>query len=215
MLVSHNYKFIFIKTRKTANTSTEAFLERLCVDPDIMESYSPEHSADEIESEFGIIGSRWRGKVGKRKWFNHKPVPEIKRDLGEDLFNSYRKVCNIRNPYDLAVSYYHFMGNKELSKTRFESFIKNPSTIRTLKTNSDLWSDEGVYNFDYIRMESLQSDLDAFLQKIDCRSNASFFLPHFKKSEGRENYRNYYNEASRQAVEQIYGKEIELFSYKF
>jgi pyruvyltransferase len=170
---------------------------------------------DEIENEFGIIGSRWHGMVGKRKWFNHKPVPEIKRDLGEDLFNSYRKVCNIRNPYDLSVSYYHFMGNKELSKSRFESFVKNPSTVHTLKTNSDLWSDAGVYNFDYIRMENLQSDLNSFLDKIGCHSKSSFSLPHFKKSSGRGDYRDYYNSSSRQTVEKIYGKEIELFSYKF
>ncbi len=215
MLVSHNYKFIFIKTRKTASTSTEAFLERFCVDPSIMEAYVPEHSADEVENEFGIIGSRWRGKVGKRTWFNHKPVSEIKRDLGEALFNSYYKVCNIRNPYDLAVSYYHFMGNKEIDKLRFEAFVRNSSTIHTLKTNTNLWSDNGVYDFDYIRMESLQSDLITFLDKIGCRSKSSFSLPHFKKSIGRCDYRDYYNPTSRKAVEQIYGKEIELFSYKF
>jgi len=215
MLVSHNYKFIFIKTRKTASTSTEAFLERFCVDPSIMESYIPEHSADEVENSFGIIGSRWHGKIGKRRWFNHKPVSEIKRDLGEDLFNSYRKVCNIRNPYDLAVSYYHFMGNKKVDKILFEAFMRNPSTLHTLKTNIDLWSDNGIYDFDYIRMESLQSDLCSFLDKIGCHSKSSFPLLHFKKSSDRGNYKSYYNSSSRKAVEDIYGKEIELFSYKF
>ena len=142
-------------------------------------------------------------------------MAEIKRDLGEDLFNSYRKVCNIRNPYDLAVSYYHFMGNKEVNKLRFEAFMRNPSTIHTLRTNTNLWSDDGTYNFDYIRMENLQSDLRTFLDKIGCHSKSSFSLPHFKKSLGRENYRSYYNPSSLKAVEDIYGKEIELFSYKF
>ncbi len=215
MLVSHNYKFIFIKTRKTASTSTEAFLERFCVDPSIMESYEPQHKASESITEFGTIGSRFRGRRGIGLWYNHKPVQEIKRDLGGDLFNSYRKVCNIRNPYDLAVSYYHHQGNDEVDKFRFESFIKNSSTIRTLRTNTNLWSDDGVYDFDYIRMENLQSDLNSFLDKIGLHSKSSFSLPHFKKSIGRKNYRSYYNSSSRKAVEDIYGKEIELFSYKF
>jgi len=214
MLVSHLHKFIFIKTVKTAGTSTEAFLEKFCIDPSLSESYEAQHSANETETKYGIIGSRWKGLTGKRKWYNHKPVKEIKRDLGKDVFDSYHKVCNIRNPYDLAVSYYHFMGNKDVDKDRFEAFLRNPATLRTLSTNTGLWSDDGEYNFNYIRMENLTGDLESFLNKVGIKESV-FELPHFKKTEGRTHFRSYYNDNSKEIVDNLYGKEIKLFSYFF
>ena len=53
MLVSHLYKFIFIKSLKTAGTSTEVFLEQYCIS-DIEES----HWRGAIATEEGIIGKR-------------------------------------------------------------------------------------------------------------------------------------------------------------
>ena len=36
MIISHKYKFIFIKTRKTAGTSMEIYLSQYCDDNDIV-----------------------------------------------------------------------------------------------------------------------------------------------------------------------------------
>ena len=41
MIISHKYKFIFIKTYKTAGTSIEIFLSQYCADNDIVTSINP------------------------------------------------------------------------------------------------------------------------------------------------------------------------------
>jgi len=56
MLVSHRKKFIYLKTKKTAGTSVEIYLERYCLPPD--EPYVEAHHRPETITVDGVIGSR-------------------------------------------------------------------------------------------------------------------------------------------------------------
>lgn len=135
MLVSHGYRFIYTKTRKTAGTSVESYFEPFCMRDG---EWSQRHFREEREeyvSPAGIIGyrstwserrarARHRGLVGPRDrtglsriqtveagaacWWNHMPAWLIREQLGDEIWKGYSKFCVIRHPFEKAISaYYH------------------------------------------------------------------------------------------------------------
>jgi hypothetical protein len=218
MLASHRYKFIYIKTLKTAGTSTEAFFQRYCLSPEEELSYKPEHSANESVTKYGIIGSRWRGRQSIGRWRNHKTSKDIKNSIGDSIFNEYTKICNIRNPYDIAVSLYHWNGGRgeqvPADIKLFTKWLNNPNKISTLKQNKVLWAIDNKYNFDYIRYENLEEDILKVCKKLGINVD-QVVLPEYKISEGRKHYTEYYTEDTKKIIEKIYAKELEVFGYTF
>ena len=85
---------------------------------------------------------------------SYKPAKKIKRDLGKDLFNTYYKFCNIRNPYDIAVSFYCWGETKKCHhiipssskttdpslKNKFNKWLKHEKTQKLLYSNIKIWS---------------------------------------------------------------------------
>jgi hypothetical protein len=214
MLVSHRYKFIFAKAKKVASTTTESYLERYCVHPDDEENYIHQPESDYRISESGIIGSRMRGDKGSKKWFNHKPAVSIKKDLGDDIWNSYFKIVNIRNPYDLTVSLYHDTGHNSKNPIDFENFLREDRFKNILISNKDIWSLNGEFVFDYyLRQEFLEKDILKMMKELNIPIYKDK-LPTYKKID-REHYSIYYNEISKEIISQIYDKELKMFNYTF
>ena len=60
VLVSHIYKFIYIKNKKVDGSSVESFFGKYCQNPNKEYEYTDE--IDESVSKFGIIGGRLNGK---------------------------------------------------------------------------------------------------------------------------------------------------------
>lgn len=54
MIISHKYRYIFLKTNKTAGTSVEIALSRFCGPDDIITPITPED--EEIRRELGYPG---------------------------------------------------------------------------------------------------------------------------------------------------------------
>ena len=54
MIISHDYKFIFLKNRKTAGTSIEIALSKFCGPNDVITPISPEDEA--TRKELGYRG---------------------------------------------------------------------------------------------------------------------------------------------------------------
>jgi len=128
MIISHKYRFIFIKTNKTAGTSIEIALSRFCGDKDVITPIVPED--EEIRKRLGYRGAqnylapildyRWQDLVrfmrkGKRKlrFFNHISAKEIREKIGENIWKSYFKFCFERNPFERVISLYYWRNQKE------------------------------------------------------------------------------------------------------
>lgn len=92
-IVSHQFGFIFCKTRKTAGTSLEVFLARRCGPSDIVTPIRPPNPEHQPRNH------------GKGVFHNHMPMTRIRELLGAD-FDRYFKFCVERHPVEKCISDY-------------------------------------------------------------------------------------------------------------
>jgi len=212
MLISHKYKFIYVRPQKVAGTSTEAFLERYCLPDELESSHQHQHARTEEVSEDGILGSR---KNKKNIWFAHKLPEDIKKEIGDDIWNSYVKICNIRNPFDLAVSFYTRKEYLPPNKSEFEKFLSDEKILKKLLRNKKVWSENGSFSYDYyIRQENLVDDLNNLIISLKL-PNYNSEVPTYKQNHTREHYSQYYNIKTKKIIEDNFKEELEFFNYSF
>ncbi len=224
MIVSHRHKFIFIKTQKTAGTSIEIALSKLCGPDDIITRIS---SVDEkLRRSLGYPGAQncykswpefnrtdWYRQLVKfrrpKKYYNHMPASLVREYIGEKVWNSYYKFCFERNPWDKAISFYYWQ-NKSEPRPRFEDFL-NPSLSEysLYSINNELAVDR-VYRFE--EMDTAMQDLAERLHLPEVPQ-----LPVTKKgtNKHKSGYQEFYSEDARQKVASIFAKEIALLDYHF
>lgn len=205
VLVSHKYKFIYIKNVKVAGSSVESFFGKYCIDP--KKEYNYNDSISEHIDEFGIIGSRTSGKKNSDKWQNHKDAQSIRNDLGKEKFDEYLKFCVIRNPYDKMVSLYYFVK----SKLPFNEFVKHNSC-----NNLHIHSIEEKSVCDYfIRYEYLEEDIKILCKKLKIDSYDLSLLPKHKSTQrkNKKHWSEYYDDETKNIVYNNHKKEFELFGY--
>lgn len=105
MLVSHRYRFIFIKTMKTGGTSIEVDLSRIMGPDDIVTPIHPPVPGHVPRNhEAG-------GGDGAAAFFNHMPADLVLKLVGRETFSSYRKFCVEREPVDKCISHYSMLKN--------------------------------------------------------------------------------------------------------
>ena len=103
MLISHKHKFIFLKTPKTAGTTTEILLSAICGHEDVI---TPVTKKDEqLRREFcgrnaqNFKPSFWGKMRGERFYFyNHIGAADVFAQVNPETWASYRKFCFVRNP---------------------------------------------------------------------------------------------------------------------
>ena len=107
MIISHKHKYIFVKAQKVAGTSVQDALAKECGPNDIVIGRGTDNG-----SKYGLN--------------EHSTPKAIKNFVGDDVFNAYRKIVIVRNPWDMFVSlYFHAHKSvKILCPMYFEDFIK-------------------------------------------------------------------------------------------
>lgn len=142
MIISHKYKFIFIKTRKTAGTSIEIFLSRFCGTNDVItpilppeDGHYPRHykryfnPIREISAHnSGEVIKTLKDFFKRNKYYNHIPASRIKSRISDDIWHSYYKFCVERNPWDKTLSHYHWLTYSTGRKFSFSEYISTRKT---------------------------------------------------------------------------------------
>ena len=179
MIISHKYKFIYIRSQKTASTSIDVFLSAYCDDKDVV-TYMPEDTPGwHKEGNFGYLNN------------NHVPARIVRDFIGEDIWSEYYKFTSIRNPLDKMLSCYFW----------WRHIPRLGPAVRPLDYSFSDWImaygfehelaifHEPYYKIygeivcdDYIRYESLESDLERICSYLGMKYEPQYLM-HYKKTE--------------------------------
>jgi len=207
MPISFEYKTIFIHIPKTAGESMEMKLG--------------------MYGANGIPLQRLWG-IHRQNVLQHLTANQIYCSyLTPDIFNSYFKFSFVRNPWDKAVSEYHWY-LRFGEHMEFNEWVKT-LPIRTqesshrhiLEVGHNIPQYKFIYNDNYQllvnfigRFENLEEDFKFVCNSIGIKD---FSLPHTNSTAAiqRKHYSTYYNDESKKTIATLYCKDIELFNYKF
>lgn len=229
MIISHKHRFIFLKTIKTASTSTEVALNELCGPDDIV---TPFLAGNERHRRGpGPRNYRYRPPVWSTEWpnlisryirngtmpldyYNHIHAWRVKRRVGSRIWNSYFKFAFDRNPWDREVSYYCHQSAQGLIKGSFADHVKRfPQKI---VGNYEIYSCKGEVAVDFLgRYENLHSDLAKVMDILGIKARLDLPMANGEFRDRSRPYQEMYDHNLRDIVARTYKREIELLSYMF
>jgi hypothetical protein len=226
MIVSHRYKFIFLKTRKTGGTSIEIALSKFCGPQDVITPISP--TDERLRTELGYRG-RQNNHVsirrytlpdyarlvvpGTRRAFRrHTPATRARRDVGEACWKKYFKFSVERDPWDKAVSLYYWRARGSKPRISFAQFIDTVDESHL--SNFEIYGvGDSIVADHVIRYENLHAELAHVAARLNLPEPLE--LPR-AKSGYREDSGRYWDLFSPDAVARVAHvcrREIKAFGY--
>ncbi len=213
MNVNHFHKALFYHVPKTGGTAIHLALGR----DERLKDRSPEN----IKKEY------WHFYLGMHGNYSMLKIDKNTKDEYEEL-KSYFKFCFVRNPWSHALSYYfHWLHidkfprlDKRAQKQDWKNFkwyleeFYEPQEVYT-------FNDPEFENDRWFRFEDLQKCWDTLCRKFNYNK---FILPNDNSSKEHKNvfnfkypndYREWYDEESKQMVAAKAKNEIKKFKYTF
>ena len=169
-----------------------------------------------------VVGTIW----GKRDIMGDTGTALLyRREIGEEAWEKAFKFSFVRNPWDRAVSAWHFARRKDMTgASTLRSFLQE--LPRTNRTSYDkrwvrwhtspqcfhLVDEDGALMVDFVgRIERLQEDFDEVCRRLEAPRTR---LPRRNSSE-HASYLEYYDEETIHLVSELYREDIERFGYRF
>jgi hypothetical protein len=232
MIVSHEHRFIFLKTKKTAGTAIEAALSALCGPKDVITPYRAESEEDRqgrppqnyrIEHPLKPKRPLWRRLLRRPEryyhqsvgFYEHMPAHLVRAYVGEEVWRSYFKFAFDRNPWDRQISWYFYKTKSKATRPSFERFMA--SRRRAYVDNHEIYMDDGAMAVDFLgRYESLDDDLAKALAMAGVETRLAVPKANVTPDKGeRKDYRSYYTPKTEALVADWYAPEIKLLGYGF
>lgn len=230
MIISHKYKYIFLKTTKTAGTSIEIALSKFCGPTDVITPITTED--EKTRQELGYQGPMnylaplrayslkdfvllLRRGHRKQWFFNHVAARDVKARVDKRVWDSYFKFCFERNPWDRVVSLYYWRNQTE-PRMPFSEFILSEAVLSLKQRGFGLYTIDGQIAVDKIcRFENLSEELEAVRTKLGIPEKLD--LPHAKSRfrKEKQSYREIYGEMEKEKIAELFADEIKLFGYEF
>lgn len=147
MIISHRHRFIFLKTRKTAGTSVEIALSRICGDDDVLTPVGIDAQAriefSGRDAQNTIVPLRQSMSIlranRRRNFYNHIPARLIRASVDPKVWNEYFKFTIERDPFDRAISLYYW---------RFRNHVEPRPSISEWLTGARHLSNWPIYALD-------------------------------------------------------------------
>lgn len=238
MIICHKYKFIFLKTRKTAGSSVEIALSRLCDEKDIVTPIREEELRKKEGGRAGrVVKTSWRRhslkelikntskfplpnkQIHKKELFwHHVTASHVKHHIQSRIWNNYLKITIERNPWDKAISRY-FWSNKSKDKLApLSEFL-----LYLAQEKPWILSDWNIYTINdkiavdrVIYYEQLTENFDKLVKELGVNDLS---LPkqrakgEFRKD--KSHYRELLSQSDADLIRNVCYKEIDAFGYKF
>lgn len=228
MIISHKHRFIFLKTRKTGGSSVQVAMTSVCGDDDIVVGNDSDHTGE--NSDRNLDHSFTRNA--------HANLPQIKLALPAEIWISYLKVAFVRNPWDLALSRYHWeKKGMDCDVMDFRNWIADYTSQDWIEPEYNgqgniiqrVWDVRGGYvrdlqapfalengqlAVDFLgRYERLDADFGTLCRKLSVSPPQ---LPHLKSGFRLIGaYQDAYDEICRRRVENAFAADIDAFEYQF
>jgi len=192
-MISYDKKFIFVHINKTAGTSMEKAL-----------------------ADYGVKKLEEKGDLKFELNYNqsqHFNCDEYKKYLGSE-YDDYFKFTVVRNPFDRVVSYYY--GGAIQKGLNFKDWVVdrylNENYKDYIRMYSDYthWFDKDEMNY-VLKFENLDQDFIKLKETLDL--NCELGKANVNKS--RTHYRDYYDNKTKDIIENHFEKELNAFQYKF
>lgn len=228
MIISHKYKFIFIKTVKTAGTSIETYLSQICGEDDIVTPIFPHvkpHIARNYTGYFNPIPEFllnrgrdlrqcFRKLYDRQKFYNHIPAQLVKYRVPVRIWNTYFKFCVERNPWDKTLSHYFMQKYRSNGQLSLEDYFEQ----KDFCLNHPIYTDHrGRILVDrVVKFEELNPSLSEIFSYLNVPFSGTLSVK--AKSEYRDNrtpYCDVLSDEQRAIVSKVFEKEIAMHGYSF
>jgi hypothetical protein len=229
MIISHRYKFIFIKTHKTAGSSMEMALGPLCGQEDIITSMETNedsgiprnYHADTLIGRTYAKSRLLRKCIDRRSsllgaWYwEHMPASRVGELVGPEIWNGYYKFCFERNPWEKVVSYYNWKkyGQEKETPPFREYVLAKP---HRLPRDGDLYFDGDVCMMDEVHdYKGFLKTFASICEKLGIPYDGNMPREKTGVTQEKADYREYYDDETKAKVAEWFSREIRLMGYSF
>ena len=211
-MIIHELKTVFIHIPKTAGVSIVHSLIS-----NVLEYETTGNIKDlptNIKQRFSVSGQQ-----------KHKRAKEyFPADITHQMWNDYYKFTFVRNPWDRAVSEFHWRHNQPNNKPSkdFKKFLSHCEERITGKKKGIYWThaqtqksyitdaEGNIILNDVFKFEDMTNSIKIISDKLN--------IPIELKQHNTSNhkyYKEYYNNETEAIVRRLYKDDIELFDYEF
>jgi hypothetical protein len=233
VIISYQREFIFLKTQKSGGSSIEIALATLCGDDDVLTALPAQEEAVRKSAGRGaqntIIPDRyqpaWARLLGARKgrlakgwtrYVNHIDAKTLRSRMDPVLFDRFRKIAIVRNPWDREVSLYFWHTRAETNPPPFSDFVSRWERKPERKTFEIYSIDGRVVANEIWRYERLAEEYTNFVKSLGVDNVPP--LPSAKggiRPKEKKGYHAMYDPKARAIVAKRYAREIEMLGYQF